>query len=148
MALTLDWTDIGVVKQFHGAITSRELRDSAENLSSDSRFYQLRYIITDFSDVSACDFSHIELEWYAALRIGMALANRRIRWAYVVGDGYIYRLGQYLISELYSVPDAAVGVFGKSDEAAEWVAPISRKKFISSCGSDHTSMHAAILSMI
>ena len=78
MPFTLEWTQRGVIKRFHGHLSGYDLVASAEAVGSDPRYDRLRFILNDFTAIGSHAIDAADIEHYASLRIGAALHNRHV----------------------------------------------------------------------
>jgi len=69
------WTDNGVVRTYHGDITSKEILNSNASIQNDPRFSDLRYIINDFSPINSCQAAAEDINAIAAIDYGSSQAR-------------------------------------------------------------------------
>ncbi len=80
------WEPHGLVKRFHGFVSGAEFVDSVREVAADPRFDDVRYIISDFRDVSGHSIDAAALEEIAVTRIGSMHTNPNVRVLLVAHD--------------------------------------------------------------
>ena len=65
MAYTYTWTEFGLLRKFTGIIEPEEILESNFDLQAHSKFADIKYIINDFTGVTAINFSEDYTKVYA-----------------------------------------------------------------------------------
>lgn len=120
MAFELVWEPDGVVKRFSGTVSADEFLRSVKQVQGDSRFDDVRYIISDFSDGLADKISEDILTELSAMHYGAYASNPNCRIAFVTTDqAFAERIRRILLS-----PDMIsyqVEVSATLAEARDWL---------------------------
>lgn len=120
MGCTLHWEPRGVVKRYFGHVSREELIAPVVQTESDERFDTLRFVINDFLEARSVAFTEADIDDIAALDIGAAATNPRIRVAIVAVQPDVIALVQrYLDVAAGAYPTS---VFATLAEARAWVA--------------------------
>lgn len=83
MAYQLDWHEFGVVKQFSGRVTFRDVYTSEREIIEDWRFSHLRYVLSDYLNILEISLTSAEQNILVALRLGARHTNSRLKYAYL-----------------------------------------------------------------
>lgn len=86
MAYEIVWEPEGVVSQFVENVSAREFIRSVEKVQGDSRFDDMRYVINDFSAVTALELTEDTLTELAVLHYGAHVSNPNCRVVFVTRD--------------------------------------------------------------
>ena len=86
MPYALVWEPEGVLVEFSGAITARELIHSTRQLQSDSRFDEASYIINDLSAITGYQLAEEGLRELSAINYGAFASHPNCRIVYVTTD--------------------------------------------------------------
>jgi hypothetical protein len=89
MPYTIEWEGRGFYKRFTGRVAFQEYARSQEEVTSDPRFDDAKYIINDFLAIDGYTISHDDAEYSAAYTRGPSYTNPRVRVAYVTNDAKI-----------------------------------------------------------
>lgn len=86
MPYSLIWEPDGVLIEFSGTLTARELIHSARQLHSDPRFDESRYVINDLSAISGHQLSDETLRELSAINYGAYASHPNCRIVFVTTD--------------------------------------------------------------
>lgn len=86
MPYSLAWEPDGVLVEFSGPLTARELIHSTRQLQSDPRFDEVNYVINDLSVVTGHQLSDEALRELSALNYGAFASHPNCRIVYVTTD--------------------------------------------------------------
>lgn len=86
MPYSLVWEPDGVLVEFSGPLTARELIHSTRQLQSDPRFDEVNYVINDLSVVTGHQLSDEALRELSALNYGAFASHPNCRIVYVTTD--------------------------------------------------------------
>jgi hypothetical protein len=114
MAYELVWEPDGVIKQFSGNVPAWEFVRAVENVQSDSRFDDARYVINDFLAVTTHELSLEALTEAAVLQYGAYASNPNCRIVFVTDDAALATL-------VRSVPEVS-GITSYQTEVCPTVA--------------------------
>jgi hypothetical protein len=119
MGYDIRWQHRGVVKRFHGRLTSEDMLQSVVDIEADPRFDDLRWVINDFLAVTevAC---HAEVvDDISAIDAAAAMSNPHIRIAVVTDSPAITAMAtQYAESDMNAYPTR---IFPTFDDATDWL---------------------------
>jgi hypothetical protein len=105
MGYKLHWEHRGVVKQFSGLVTGSDIAGSVHDVHSAREFDALRFVINDFLDTQAVDFSDLDIEFIAAVDKAAFMTNSKIKVAVVALDPQIQAIAlEYANSPLNAYP--------------------------------------------
>lgn len=120
MAYELVWEPDGVLKRFSGTVAADEFLRSVKQVQGDSRFDDMRYIISDFSAALADKIGDDVLTELSAMHYGAYASNPNCRIAFVTTDpAFAERIRRILLS-----PDMRsyhVEVSPSVTEARDWL---------------------------
>lgn len=116
MPHTMNWEDHGVYKRFDGFVSYREYAHSQEEVLSNPRCDDIRFVINDLLAVEGYSLTREQAEYLAVFNRGSSLSNPKLRIAYVTTDTSI----KLLIKLLSSLSALELGVFPTLDAAREW----------------------------
>lgn len=123
MAIELDWESERLLcMRYTGMVHGRELLSTTLEISGDQRFDDLRYILSDWSNIKKTDISVDDVRVLAAYIKSMSKINGKIKNATVVSKD---EAGQALASFYkHLTRDAAwdVDSFNTSEAARSWFA--------------------------
>jgi hypothetical protein len=86
MPYSLVWEPDGVLVEFSGPLTARELIHSTRQLQSDPRFDEASYVINDLSLITGHQLSDEALRELSALNYGAFASHPNCRIVYVTTD--------------------------------------------------------------
>lgn len=86
MAYELVWEPDGVLKRFSGTVPADEFLRSVKQVQGDSRFDDMRYIISDFSAAQADKIGEDVLTELSAMHYGAYASNPNCRIAFITTD--------------------------------------------------------------
>jgi len=120
MPYRLEWEPRGVIKHFWGPVTFEDVFQSEGEIQSSPVFDDLRFVISVFDGDSGAKLSKSESDHIHALRLGAAISNPRLRYAYVSNNEGSRRLLAETTLKSNSV--FVVQIFDNLGEARQWVA--------------------------
>ena len=106
--------------QFSGHISGADVICAANELSSQSDFDELRYVVVDFSEVSEQSIDKSTIDDVAAIRIGARVSNPNIRLALVATDPSVASLAARL-DTVADVGERRMEVFSSVAKARDWL---------------------------
>lgn len=105
MGYRLHWESRGVVKEFFGTVTGACIMHSLADVHGSPEFDTLRFVVNDFSAVTAFDLSDFDPEYVAALDGAASMTNKRINVAIVAtAPAIIEAAEQYARTPLNTYP--------------------------------------------
>lgn len=114
------WEKHGVYRKYNGRVTGKEMRQAVEEVEGDARFESVRYVISDFLDVTEQDISPRDIEIIAAIDKAAAITNPDIKIAVVATTLAIQNMASMYIDLADDIPFVSK-MFTSLDEAREWV---------------------------
>lgn len=120
MPFELSWEPRGVYRRYHGRVMVAERLRSLQMICADPRFDDLRYTITDFTEVSDFEVTERSTEEIAALHVGPLHTNPRIVIAAVAVQPEVLEAIRHFIELGFT--DRPYRVFATLAEARNWVA--------------------------
>ena len=119
MPYRLTWERDGLYRQYHGDVTIAERRASFDAICSDPRFDNLRYVITDYLEVTTYEVTTTATAEIAALHIGPLITNPRLVIAAVaVRPDVLAAIRDFIGHGFTTNP---YRVFSTLEEARRWV---------------------------
>jgi hypothetical protein len=82
----IDWTETGAVKVFTGTVTYEEVIESERQITGNSKYMSLRYVVADFMNAQHPGMTESECDDVRALRLGGFYSNPWIKFAFVTED--------------------------------------------------------------
>jgi len=119
MPYQIEWEPNGLRCRVYGQASITDVVQMFEEVASHPRFVNLRYRITDFSDVTSHQSSEGEVEDVVGLDFAHSLTNAQMLKAAVATDPSILILLNHW-SKTNAHPER-LGVFQSLTEATEWV---------------------------
>lgn len=120
MPCEIVWEHKGVYKHLSGFVSAAEFVRSVETVQADPRFDEIRYVINDFSDVTAHQLTEDLLSELVAIQYGAQASNPNCKVVYVGADQDLSRLLETLLvgsqASVYQVM-----LFATVPEAREWL---------------------------
>ena len=86
VAYTIEWRKYGAIKQFTGMVSFDDVIQSEREISSNSKYMDLRYVVSDYLNARQPGMSDTERRDIRALRLGGFYSNPRIKFAFVTDD--------------------------------------------------------------
>ena len=120
MAVEFEWEPLGVYTRFSGFITANELVHSVEEIQSDTRFDDIRYVINDLLNVSGFELSAEALTDVAILHHGGHRTSPYFKIVLISADGYLVKT----IRNIHKFPHLAscqIEVFSTVADARAWL---------------------------
>lgn len=114
------WEKQGVYRKYNGRVTGKEIRQAVEEVEGDARFESVRYVISDFLDVTEQDISPQDIEIIAAIDKAAAITNPDIKVAVVATSQAIQGMAS-MYCELSDDIPFPCKLFTNLEEAREWV---------------------------
>ena len=114
------WEQHGVYRIFSGKITGQEVLQSVQEVESDNRFDNIRYVINNFLDVTEIGVSPKDIKIIAAIDTAAALTNPDIKIAQIATDPQIKALN-ILYSEVTGNSPYPTQVFSNLEDARKWL---------------------------
>ncbi len=123
MAYQLEWTDRAVCCRWSGTVVGLDLVAANQQIQSDARFDDLRYMLFLMNDVERMDISIEAIEQVAAMGIGAAKSNDSLRCAMVSSDDDMYGLASFYQMHMDEAggPTWAMRLFRNERAANEWL---------------------------
>jgi len=130
MNYQLTWEPEGIYKKVSGFVSAKELLHSVTDVQSDRRFDDMRYVITDLTDMTGHDFSEELFADLAAIHCGAQASNPNCRMVFVTPDETLAKIigdtlrSPHLISYVVEVK-STIG------EARDWLGSQPRQDEVS-----------------
>lgn len=118
MAYTITWEAKGAYKRFSGHVTAQEFLSSVNDFQSTTDFDLMEYSINDLLGVEAHSVTPDDVLQYAALGIGSAAFNARVKVAIVTNQPEIAEL----IRQYQQMVRYELRFFDRLEDARVWVA--------------------------
>lgn len=117
------WEDRGIVWEFHGDVSARDIERANEEFYADPRSDRTRYQIIDATETASVEWAQRDITHVAAHDAGAAHGNAKLRVAYVASDATIVSLLEKYV-ELARRMNSTWEFRGFADVAAarEWIA--------------------------
>lgn len=116
------WTDNGVVRNYHGDITSKEILNSNASIQNDPRFSDLKYIINDFSEINSCEASAEDINAIAAIDYGSSQARHIPEKIAIIAKNESLLGWVQIYFEKMKTSPYIFKLCDSSDEAQKWVS--------------------------
>lgn len=120
MPYKISWEQRGVYRHYYGDVTLVERRASLQAISSDHRFDELRYALSNYLDVQAYEVTPASTAELAALHIGPMFTNPQLRIVAVAQRPDI--LAAIADFQRHGFIKAPYHVFPTLPEARDWIA--------------------------
>ena len=120
MAYALNWESDGVVIEFRGLVSIRDLEQATVGYEADSRFDDLHWVIADYSGIDGCDAHPAEIESVWVMDFGARRSNPRVRKVVVTTRPEVLAMASHYASHLggaFEVKSVATRA-----EARAWLA--------------------------
>lgn len=131
MAYQITWEPEGVLTNYSGFLSAREMAESATKLQADPRFDEMRYVINDLSRVSGHDLTEDSILQIAVLNYGAHASNPNCRIAYATADERLTKIIRATLM-MPSMKSYEVEVKPTASEARDWLSSKPRLHEISS----------------
>ncbi|RLC10285.1 MAG: hypothetical protein DRI57_20635 [Deltaproteobacteria bacterium] len=115
------WEEKGVFWQYSGNVTGEELFQTALDLYEDQRFDDIRYLLVDFYDIKQYDGSAKLVEKIAAMNMGAAYTNPRVKVAIVAVKDQIRSLAN-LYASISRTSPWKTRIFDNLSDARLWTS--------------------------
>jgi len=116
------WNDKGVIRTYHGDITSHEILNSNASIQTDPRFSEIKYIINDFTDINSCEAYAEDIDAIAAIDYGSSQArNIPNKIAIVARNETLLNWAHIYCEKMKNSPYIFM-ICDTADEACQWVA--------------------------
>lgn len=121
MPCTLQWEPPLVTGTFTGIVTVAEFLGAAQEINADSRFDELRYIVSDFTDMAGhtIDLDDIA-ESLAVMGIGGMATNPNIQVVIITTDETLIALDRMVHAAPLSCSHGSV-IFDDRASAKQWI---------------------------
>jgi hypothetical protein len=86
VAYTIEWRKYGAVKQFKGMVTFDDVIQSEREITGNSKYMELWYVVSDFLNAQHPGITESECQEVSAMRLGGFYSNPRIKFAFVTDD--------------------------------------------------------------
>lgn len=116
MTYTVEWEGRGFYKRFTGKVSFQEYARSQEQVTSDPRIDEAKYVINDLLGLDGYTVTPDQAEYAAAFTRGPSYSNPWLRIAFVTTDTKIILL-LMIVQRLSSLE---VGAFPTVAEARTW----------------------------
>ena len=123
MAYKLEWADRAVFCRWSGTVVGGDLVTANQQIHSDARFDDLRYMLFLMNDVEQMDISIESIEQVAAMGIGAAKSNENLRCAMVSISDDMYGLASFYQMHMDEAggPTWAMKLFRNEAAANDWL---------------------------
>jgi hypothetical protein len=117
----LVWELRGVVVEYSGDVSIRDMQKAAEQYTGDIRFDHLKFVIADYSRITSCVAKPSEIEAVWVLDYGAKRSNRDVRKAVVTMNVRVIDLADFYVERLGGA--FPVKIFPTQVEARSWLSP-------------------------
>lgn len=114
------WEEHGVYRKYNDKVTGKEIRQAIEEVEGNVRFELVRYVISDFLEVTEQNVTPRDIEIFAAIDKAASITNPDIKVAIVATDEAIQSMASMYINLAIDIPFNCK-IFTDLDEAREWV---------------------------
>lgn len=121
MPYKLVWELRGVVVEFSGDVSMRDMQKAAEQYTGDIRFDHLKFVIADYSRITSCVANPSEIEAVWVLDYGAKRSNLDVRKAVVTTNARVIDLADFYVERLGGA--FPVKIFPTQVEARSWLSP-------------------------
>ena len=122
MPYSIEWTKDGAVKIFTGKVTFEEILGSEREISGNSHYRTLWYVVADFTNAQDPGMNESECADVTALRLGGFYSNPRIKFAFATQDSKLKRAIEKSVIEGHTLhPTKVLPTF---DAAMAWATVI------------------------
>jgi hypothetical protein len=118
VAYTIEWRKYGAIKQFTGKVSFDDVMKSEREITSNSQYMDLWYVVSDFLNAQHPDMTESERQDVRALRLGGFYSNPRIKFAFVSDDSKVKSAIERSVSDGLTLH--ATLVFKTMDDAMAW----------------------------
>lgn len=119
MPYELVWEPDGVLNRLSGFVSAREFVRSLEKIQGAPQFSDVRYVISDFTDVSGHEIGETTLAHLAAFHFGVLAYHPNCRMIFVTADAdFQTLLNMSLKLKISSYP---IEILSTLSEARDWV---------------------------
>ncbi len=125
MPYHVEWEDRGVYVHFHGISDANEVMAMLEEVAADERFDDLRYHISDYSDLLDHVVVNSQIKEILALEEAQRLSNPMIWCAVVTPDASVRSSLEYWCAA--GGPSSRRGVFPTAAAARAWIQAKRRR---------------------
>ncbi len=115
-----EWEEKGVYRKYDGAVTSKEILRAVQEVEADARFDDIRYVISDFLDISDYSFECEDIVLLASIDSAAAISNPDINVA-VVMDSPGMMEAVKIYTDSLDRPPYPTQTFATLTEARAWV---------------------------
>ena len=122
MSYTHEWNDNSVYIKYFNTLTTHDLIESNSLLVGKREFEVIKYIITDFSDITNVEVDDKDVAISTSFAEKVNPYNRHIKVALVSNNTYIQPLIEKYIEDTKNImPHAEQKLFSNLTEAKIWV---------------------------
>jgi hypothetical protein len=119
---SIEWTKDGSVKTFTGKVTFEEILRSEREISGNSNYRTLWYVVSDFMSAQHPGMNESECADVRSLRLGGFYSNPRIKFAFATEDTKLKRAIEKSVIEGYTLHPTKV--FPTLNAAIAWATVI------------------------
>ncbi len=123
MAYTIKWEEKGVYLRFYDTLTLDEVRQSNDELYSDSRFYDAKYQVCDYLDVNEINLVSKEVKIPASIDKAASASIPGMKIALISTDNRLIELGNEYIETSKKLHSTWVfNIFECLEDARNWIS--------------------------
>lgn len=117
----LQWLGRTLRIRAYGAVSAKALLHVAREVTADTRYDQLQFLVADFLDADWSQTTLLDaLEDLTVILIGASMSNRNIRIVVIAQDPYIVELGD-AVARLTADGLLPIQIFSNRESAETWV---------------------------
>jgi hypothetical protein len=122
VAYTIEWRKYGAIKQFSGMVSFDDVIQSEREISSNSKYMELWYVVSDYLNARQLGMTDTERQDVRAFRLGGFYSNPRIKFAFVTDDLGIKNAIEKSIFDGHTLH--ATQVFKSMEDAMAWAVDL------------------------
>jgi hypothetical protein len=122
MPYSIEWTNAGAVKTFTGTVTYEEILRSEREISGNSKYRTLWYVVADFMNAQHPGITNSECDDVRVLRLGGFYSNPRIKFAFATQDSTLKSAIEMSVINGYTLHPTKA--FPTLDAAMAWATVI------------------------
>lgn len=120
MAYVNNWEHKGIYRKYDGEITGKDILHAVQEVEADVRFDDIRYVISDFLDISGIRYERKDIVLLASIDRAAAMTNPDIKVAVIINSPEMMDAVKIYTDSLGS-PPYPTRTFATLAEARAWV---------------------------
>jgi hypothetical protein len=119
---SIEWTKDGAVKFFTGTVTFEEVLRSESEITSNSKYRELWYVVSDYMNALHPGMTDSECDDVRVLRLGGFYSNPRIKFAFATEDSKVKSAIEKSMADGHTLH--ATKVFQTFEAAMAWATVV------------------------